>query len=154
MNEIVTYMGEQNGAALVRVDNQFVYDFVSVAADGEETHEGGSLQSSEHVIVPMIGETPKQAATRWALGAFGVALVLPADYNAAMLAAFEALETLQVGTADELLAQSASFGIAMMAHNGPLAWSRLAAAFSANKITQAQHDAVAKAMTMCGIPSS
>lgn len=78
----------------------------------------------------------------------------PPDYNRAMFAGFQSLEGLAPGTADDLLAQFPSFGFAMTAANGPLAWSRLEAAMATGKITQAQHDAVAAAMAANRIPQA
>jgi hypothetical protein len=75
------------------------------------------------------------------------------DFGLAMREAFIALETLAAGTTDTLLAKYPTFGLAMTAENGPLAWSRLAAALTALDITQQQHDAVAGALTANRIPT-
>ncbi|MCK9496897.1 MAG: hypothetical protein M0R75_15585 [Dehalococcoidia bacterium] len=75
------------------------------------------------------------------------------DYAAAMLAAFVALETLAEDTADELLAATPSFGIAMTQGNGPLSWQRLTNALAKERVTQQQYDAIAGALTANHIPA-
>jgi len=76
------------------------------------------------------------------------------NYNKAMLDAMTALEVLAAGTANSLLSAHPTFGFAMQAGNGPLAWGLLTAALSASSITQTQHDVIATAMSNNHIPTS
>lgn len=77
----------------------------------------------------------------------------PPDFAAAMLGAFMALETIEADSADALLAQYPSFGVAMTQGNGPLAWQRLSRALQTGKVTQDQFDAIAAAMQANRIPT-
>jgi len=124
--------------------------FTTVDADWFSVDDGG-------VTLGFRSQAGHDAAVAQAAAdaaAAAAALAALPDYNGAMLSGFMALETLAAGTADGLLAQFPSFGFAMTAGNGPLAWARLNGALTAGKITQAQHDAVAGALTAKNIPAA